>query len=134
MRNLLAKLFIAAFLALAAYAPASAQPAAPATAATAAPKVAPSTARPPYGIAVKRPLFAGACKACPWGVLAYVTAAALKPYGYEVQTCWVCWGGFGPRYMADKTIPTLPTSNNAVEYSEMPPNGVPDISATSEVS
>ena len=30
-----------------------------------------------YGIVAKRPVFAGACKACPWGILAKVTAEAL---------------------------------------------------------
>jgi len=89
------------------------------------------------GIDIKRPLFAGACKACPWGVLAFVTQAALKPYGYDVKVCWVCWGSFGPRQMADKTKPTMPElPPNAVEipYIEPPPDAVPDISATSEIS
>ena len=62
----------------------------------------------PTGIDIKRPVFAGACKACPWGVLASITQAALKPYGYDVKICWVCWSSFGPREMADKTKPVLP--------------------------
>ena len=57
----------------------------------------------PTGIDIKRPLFAGACKACPWGVLAFVTQAALKPYGYDVKICWVCWSSYGPQ---DKTNAT----------------------------
>jgi hypothetical protein len=32
----------------------------------------------PTGIAIKRPVFAGACKACPWGVLALVTHLRLR--------------------------------------------------------
>ena len=91
----------------------------------------------PTGIDIKRPLFAGACKACPWGILAFVTQAALKPYGYDVKICWVCWSSFGPRQMADKTKPTLPPGaeeNPLVEYIEPPPNAVPDISATSEIN
>src|SRR5689334_18550148 len=91
----------------------------------------------PTGIDVKRPLFAGACKACPWGVLAFVTQAALKNYGYDVKVCWVCWGSFGPRQMADKSKPTMPQlPPDAVEipYIEPPPDAVPDISATSEIS
>src|SRR6185295_12578908 len=84
----------------------------------------------------KRPVFAGACKACPWGILAGVTAEALKPSGYDVQICWVCWGNFGPRQMGDKTIAALPAPydwdepNGTTEYAEMPPQAVPDISAT----
>jgi hypothetical protein len=27
------------------------------------------TARPPYGIDIKRPLLAAACKGCPWGAI-----------------------------------------------------------------
>jgi len=91
----------------------------------------PSASRPPYGIAVKRPVFAGACKACPWGVLASDTLEAMKPYGYDVQVCWVCWSNYGPREMADKLVPVVPASNNAIEYSELPPQAPPDISATS---
>jgi hypothetical protein len=62
----------------------------------------------PTGIDIKRPVFAGACKACPWGVLAFVTQEALKFYGYDVKVCWVCWSSFGPREMGDKTKPVLP--------------------------
>jgi len=90
----------------------------------------------PTGIAIKRPVFAGACKACPWGVLAFVTQAALKHYGYDVQVCWVCWSSFGPREMADKTRPVLPpgAENESPALLEAPPDAVPDISATSEIN
>jgi len=84
-------------------------------------------------IAAKKPVFAGACKACPWGILAKVTADALSFYGYQTTICWVCWSSFGPREMADKTKPVMPPGavSNA-EYIEPPPDAVPDISATSE--
>jgi len=85
-------------------------------------------------IAAKKPVFAGACKACPWGILAKVTADALKFYGYETTICWVCWSSFGPREMADKTKPVMPPGAElgTPEYIEQPPDAVPDISATSE--
>ena len=85
-------------------------------------------------IAAKKPVFAGACKACPWGILAQVTADALKPYGYDTTICWVCWSTFGPREMADKTKPVMPpgAEQTNAEYIEPPPDAVPDISATSE--
>src|SRR5215469_17814868 len=85
-------------------------------------------------IVEKRPVFAGACKACPWGVLAKVTADALSFYGYHTTICWVCWSTFGPREMADKTKPVLPPGAELEnpEYIEPPPDAVPDISATSE--
>ena len=86
------------------------------------------------GIAIHRPVFAGACKACPWGVLAEVTKQAMKPYGYDVVVCWVCWSNFGPREMADKTKPVIPPGAENNPYVESPPNAVPDISATSEVN
>lgn len=84
-------------------------------------------------IAAKKPVFAGACKACPWGILAKVTADALSFYGYQTTICWVCWSSFGPREMADKTKPvTPPGALDNPEYVEPPPDAVPDISATSE--
>jgi uncharacterized protein len=90
------------------------------------PKVSPT-------IAAKKPVFAGACKACPWGILAKVTADALSFYGYQTTICWVCWSSFGPREMADKTKPvTPPGALDNPEYVEPPPDAVPDISATSE--
>lgn len=88
----------------------------------------------PTGIALKRPVFAGACKACPWGVLAQVTKVAMAPYGYDVQVCWVCWSNYGPREMADKTKPVIPPDANTNPYVEPPPDAVPDISATSEIN
>ena len=88
----------------------------------------------PTGIAIKRPVFAGACKACPWGVLAAITRAAMKPYGYDVQICWLCWSNFGPREMADKTKPVIPPGADSNPYVEPPPDAVPDISATSEIN
>lgn len=89
------------------------------------------------GIDIKRPVFAGACKACPWGVLAAITQAALKPYGYDVQICWVCWSNYGPREMSDKTKPVVPPGAGAyptADYVEPPPDAAPDISATSEIN
>jgi TRAP-type uncharacterized transport system substrate-binding protein len=88
----------------------------------------------PTGIDVKRPVFAGACKACPWGVLGFVTQTAVKSYGYDVKICWVCWSSFGPREMSDKTKPTLPPGAEENPYIEPPPDVVPDISATSETN
>lgn len=88
-----------------------------------------------FGIAVKRPVFAGACKACPWGVLASVTKQALKPYGYDVQICWVCSSTIGPRLMADQKVAIQPRGGgeNAL-YEEPSPNAVPDISGTTETN
>ena len=84
-------------------------------------------------IAAKKPVFAGACKACPWGILARVTADALSYYGHQTTICWVCWSSFGPREMGDKTKPVMPPgAESNAEYIEPPPDAVPDIGATSE--
>jgi uncharacterized protein len=86
-------------------------------------------------IAAKKPVFAGACKACPWGILAKVTADALSFYDYQTTVCWVCWSSFGPREMGDKTKPVMPPgAQDNPEYIESPPDAVPDISATSETN
>ncbi len=92
------------------------------------------TARPPYGINVKRPLLAAACKGCPWGAMAYAVTAAMKPYGYDVQVCWVCWSSFGPREVADRTKPVMPRGGNVPWYLEPPPDGVPDFGITSDMN
>jgi TRAP transporter TAXI family solute receptor len=92
-------------------------------------------AEPPYGIAIKRPLFGGACMACPWGIMGIATQQALKPYGYDVQICWLCQSNRGPRYMADKTKPTaLEPYDQRRPVIPPVPDGVPDISATSEIN
>src|SRR6266700_827886 len=86
------------------------------------------------GIDVKRPVFAGACKACPWGVLAEVTRAAMKYYDYDVQVCWPCWSSLGPREMGDKTKPVVPQGAASNIYVDPTPDAVPDIGATSEIN
>ncbi|HEV3056739.1 MAG TPA: TAXI family TRAP transporter solute-binding subunit [Vicinamibacterales bacterium] len=58
-----------------------------------------------YGIAAKRPVFAGACHYCPWGAIADVVKAAMKPYDYDVQICYVCATTFGPRQVAGALVP-----------------------------
>jgi TRAP-type uncharacterized transport system substrate-binding protein len=103
------------------------------TAAHAQPQHPTATPAVPDTNAAKHPVFAGACKACPWGILAKVTADALSFYGYQTTICWVCWSSFGPREMGDKTKPvTPPGALDNPEYVEPPPDAVPDIGATSE--
>jgi len=97
------------------------------------PQAEAQSANPPYGIDAKRPLFGGACKVCPWGILADVTRDALKPYGYDVQICYVCWSYYGPRAMADKSKPVMPVMDIVdPTVIEPPPDGILDISATNE--
>ena len=57
------------------------------------------------GIAEKRPVFGGACKICPWGAMAEVVQAAMKPYGYDVQICYNCNGAEAPRIVSEARLP-----------------------------
>jgi TRAP transporter TAXI family solute receptor len=90
---------------------------------------------PPYGIAVKRPVFGGACMACPWGIMAIATMQALKPYGYDLQICWLCHSNLGPRQMADMAKPVAPSGTDFSRPDIAPvPDAVLDLAATSEVN
>jgi len=78
------------------------------------------------GIAAKRPVFGGACPACPWGAMADVVKAAMKPYGYDVQICYYCAGSArAARLMAaaseatppqNPTPDTLPTPAGRLDF------------------
>jgi hypothetical protein len=48
-----------------------------------------STVTPSSSIKEKKPVFGGACRLCPWGAMAEVVQAAMRPYGY-VQICCNC--------------------------------------------
>ena len=78
------------------------------------------------GVAAKRPVFGGACPACPWGAMGDVVKEAMKPYGYDVQICYYCAGGpRAARLLADGsdatppqnvTATTLPTPQGKLEF------------------
>jgi len=57
------------------------------------------------GIKEKKPVFGGACRLCPWGAMAEVVRAAMKPYGYEVQICYNCNAIDAPRIVGDARVP-----------------------------
>ena len=57
------------------------------------------------GIQQKKPVFGGACKLCPWGALAEVVQAEMKPYGYDVQICYNCNAAEAPRIVSEARIP-----------------------------
>jgi uncharacterized protein len=77
------------------------------------------------GIEVRKPVFGGACKICPWGAMAEVVKEAMKPYGYDVQICYNCNGGDAPRivseartpppYRPDPAVPEILAPRNAPE-------------------
>jgi TRAP transporter TAXI family solute receptor len=89
-----------------------------------------------YGIAAKRPVFAGACHYCPYGAIAEVVKAAMKPYGYDVQICYICASTIGPRQVAGALVPQrrerppLPPGFQIMGPEEPVPQGPVDFGAT----
>ena len=57
------------------------------------------------GIREKKPVFGGACRLCPWGAMAELVQAAMKPYGYDVQICYNCNAIDAPRIVGDARTP-----------------------------
>src|SRR5579864_1643231 len=89
------------------------------------------------GIAAHRPVFGGACKTCPWGVVADVVKAALQPYGYDVQVCYHCFMADAPRIVGDarEPPPWNPHMGNGVipdSFIPEPPNGRVEFGAVSD--
>ena len=80
------------------------------------------------GIKVKKPVFGGACKACPWGAMAEIVRAAMQPYGYDVQVCYTCSGVDAPRIVAGAKIGPAPKPQSATPIA--PPKGPVDFGAT----
>jgi TRAP transporter TAXI family solute receptor len=64
-----------------------------------------STSAGQTGIEEKKPVFGGACLVCPWGAMAEVVKAAMKPYGYDVQICYNCNGADAPRIVSEARTP-----------------------------
>ena len=103
---------------------------------------APGLADPPaqtpgIGIAAHRPVFGGACKTCPWGVVADVVKAAMKPYGYDVQVCYHCFMADAPRIVGDarEPPPWNPHMGGGVipdSYIPEPPKGRVEFGATAD--
>jgi para-nitrobenzyl esterase len=86
------------------------------------------TPTPPTGIAAKRPVFGGACKICPWGAMAEVVQAAMKPYGYDVQICYNCNAADAPRIVSEARTPPPYRPDPAVPEI-LAPRNVPGLGA-----
>jgi uncharacterized protein len=56
-------------------------------------------------IELKKPVFGGACRLCPWGAMAEVVRDAMKPYGYDVQICYNCNAADAPRIVSEARLP-----------------------------
>jgi uncharacterized protein len=71
----------------------------------------------------KKPVFGGACRLCPWGAMAEVVRAAMRPYGYDVQICYNCNAADStrivsqartpPPYRPDAAVPEILAPRNA---------------------
>jgi TRAP transporter TAXI family solute receptor len=80
------------------------------------------------GIKDKKPVFGGACKICPWGAMAEVVQAAMKPYGYDVQICYNCNAADAPRIVSEaRTPPAYRPDPNVPEI--LAPRNVPGLGA-----
>jgi hypothetical protein len=90
----------------------------------------------PLGIAAKKPVYAGGCKACPFGILGVITREALSHYGYDVHVCYTCATALAAKDMSFKETKQQDLSdpfNQTRAYIESTPPAVPDISTGSEV-
>ena len=74
------------------------------------------------GIEQKKPVFGGACEICPWGAMAELVKAIMKPYGYDVQICYNCNGGDAPRIVSEARTPPPYKPDPAVSEALAPRN------------
>ena len=74
------------------------------------------------GIKIKRPVFGGACKLCPWGAMAQVVKDAMRPYGYDVQICHNCNAAAAPEIVSQAKVPPPYHPDPAVSVAMAPPN------------
>ncbi len=77
-------------------------------------------------IASKKPVFGGACKICPWGTMAEMVKAAMKPYGYDVQICYNCNRIDAPRIVSEARTPPPYRSDPSVSEI-LAPRNAPDL-------
>jgi uncharacterized protein len=86
------------------------------------------------GMKDKKPVFGGACRLCPWGAMAEVVQAAMKPYGYDVQLCYNCNAADAPRIVSEARMPPAYRPDPAVPEILAPRNapglGAIDFGAT----
>ena len=81
-----------------------------------------STAAGRTSIEMKKPVFGGACKICPWGAMAEVVKQAMKPYGYDVQICYNCNAVDAPRIVSESRTPPPYRPDHAVPEILAPRN------------
>ena len=90
----------------------------------------------PLGIAAKKPVYAGGCKACPFGELGFVTKDALAFYGYDVYVCTTCATSLAATDMSLKETKQQPEPDPYSSFRlliETTPPTVPDITTGDDV-
>lgn len=86
------------------------------------------TAARETGYAVKKPVFGGACRTCPWGAMAEIVKEAMRPYGWDIQICYTCAGG--PREARMVSGAMIPTPPENASNAPPTPKGPVDFGAT----
>jgi len=76
----------------------------------------------------KKPVFGGACRICPWGAMAEVVQAAMRPYGYDVQICYNCNAADAPRIVSEARMPP-PYRQDPSVPEILAPRNVPGLGA-----
>jgi TRAP transporter TAXI family solute receptor len=61
----------------------------------------------------KEPVLAAACQSCPWGALGMVIKQQLASYEYNVEMCYNCNLGNGPRIVANRELAPALNQRNA---------------------
>jgi uncharacterized protein len=90
----------------------------------------------PLGIAAKKPVYAGGCKACPFGELGFVTKEAMAFYGYDVHVCTTCATSLAATDMSLKETKQQPEPDPYSPFRlliENTPPTVPDIATGDDV-
>ena len=90
----------------------------------------------PLGIAAKKPVYAGGCKACPFGELGFVTKEAMSFYGYDVHVCTTCATSLAATDMSLKETKQQPEPDPYSPFRlliEKTPPTVPDITTGDDV-
>jgi uncharacterized protein len=74
------------------------------------------------GINIKKPVFGGACRLCPWGAMAQVVKDAMQFGGYDVQICHNCNAAAAPIIVSEAKVPPPYKVDPGVSLAMAPPN------------
>ena len=83
---------------------------------------APASPQSTTGIDIKKPVFGGACRLCPWGAMAQVVKDAMQFNGYNVQICHNCNAAAAPVIVSEAKVPPPYKVDPAVSVAIAPPN------------